>query len=58
MLYQSPEKPNFIEHLTNSLKESNKYFLKKKAIHVILQNKFRSLHTSSSVVHIESTVNI
>ena len=29
-----------------------------KAIYFILQNMFRSLHTSSSVVHIKSTVNI
>ena len=29
-----------------------------KTIYVILQNMFRSLHTSSSVVHIKSTVNI
>ena len=32
------------------------YFLKK--IYFILQNMFRSRHTSSSVVHIKSTVNI
>ena len=29
-----------------------------KTIYLILQNMFRSLHTSSSVVHIKSTVNI
>ena len=29
-----------------------------KTIYFILQNMFRSLHTSSSVVHIKSTVNI
>ena len=31
---------------------------KKKTIYFILQNMFRSLHTSSSVVHIKSTVNV
>ena len=29
-----------------------------KTIYLILQNMFRSLHTSSSVVHIKGTVNI
>ena len=29
-----------------------------KTIYFILQNMFRSLHTSSSVVHIKSTVNV
>ena len=33
-------------------------FFLKKTIYFIFQNIFQSLHTSSSVVHIKSTVNI
>ena len=52
----------FIEHSNTKPNErhSNKtvsiFILK--TIYFILQNMFRSLHTSSTVVHIKSTVNI
>ena len=38
------------------MKKNDLFILK--TIYFTLQNMFRSLHTSSSVVHIESTVNI
>ena len=38
------------------MKKTDLFILK--TIYFTLQNMFRSLHTSSSVVHIESTVNI
>ena len=38
------------------MKKTDLFILK--TIYFTLQNMFRSLHTSSSVVHIKSTVNI
>ena len=50
------EKSNNLEILKVYIKIDNIFILK--TIYFILQNMFRSLHTSSSVVHIKSTVNI
>ena len=50
------EKSNNLEILKVYIKIDNIFILK--TIYFILQNMFRSLHTSSSVVHIKSTANI
>ena len=50
------EKSNNLEILKVYRKIDNIFILK--TIYFILQNMFRSLHTSSSVVQIKSTVNI